>query len=590
MVNMFDNNKIIALLDYVKPNKLLIFGAVICSAINKVCDIFPEILLAVAVDVVVRQQNSVVAKMLEVSDPAHQLYLVAATTAVLWLFESLFEYLYFMIWHQVAQQIQHDVRLATYKKIQSLDLVYFENKTIGGLLTILQDDVAQLEEFLSKGPNEVIQLVVNIAVIGSLFMFISPMLFALTVVPIPFVIAIAYYFQYTLSILYKDMRKVTSGMASHLVYRLQGLITIKSYCTQSYEFTKLAEESARYKNTFNAVNSVTAFYIPLVRIVMMIGFFVTMIVGGLQVLNGKIAMYWYAELIFLIQRFLWPFASLTQISDMYRKSQASATRILTVLQTQPTIIDGPNAVEIRNCPGTIQFDKVDFVYDGSDMIFHNLSFTIPQRTTAAFVGSTGSGKSTLAKLLLRFYDVESGVINVAGYNIKDIKIDNLRASIGLVSQEVYIIDGTIAQNIAYGTFQASRESIQKAAQMAQIHDFIIQLPDGYDTRLEEYGKKLSGGQRQRISIARALLKDSCILIFDEATSALDNETEAEISKSMDKLRQTHTVIIIAHRLSTVKNADIIFVMDHGKIAESGTHEQLLLKNGIYAQLWNMQLN
>ena len=263
---------------------------------------------------------------------------------------------------------------------------------------------------------------------------------------------------------------------------------------------------------------------------------------------------------------------------------------MTLLQTEPSIVDGPNAVQLSACPGTVAFQDVTFMYDSGETIFKNLTFEIPSRSTVAFVGSTGSGKSTLAKLLLRFYDVQQGAIKIAGYNIKDITLHSLRSSIGLVSQDVYIIDGTIAANIAYGSFDASREQIQQAAHLAQIHDFIMQLPQGYDTVLEEYGKKLSGGQRQRISIARALLSKPCILIFDEATSALDNETEAEISKSMDKLRENHTIIMIAHRLSTVKNADMIFVMDQGSIVESGTHEALLQKNGLYAQLWNIQFS
>lgn len=582
-------NRLLELLSYIKPSKKTIVLASIYSTLNKICDILPEILLAVAVDVVVHQKESVVTKTLGIIDPANQLYVIATAIIILWILESLFEYLYFTTWHHLAQKIQHNLRLVTYKRIQSLDLTYFEDKTIGGLLTVLQEDVNQLESFLSQGPNEIIQLIVNILVISAFFICISPFLFMLTILPIPFVIFIAYAFQHKLSLLYKNMRNVTGSMASHVVYRLQGLTTIKSYNTQEYELDSLAEESNKYQNASKDVNNIVAQYIPLVRIVVMVGFITTMIVGGINVLNGKIAVYWYAELVFLIQRFLWPFATLTNISDMYEKSQASASRILNILNTQPSIVDGPQSVDLRSCPGSITFDHVSFTYSNGFEVFKNFNCIIPQRTTVAFVGSTGSGKSTLAKLLLRFYDVQSGSIKIDGHDIKDIKIHDLRASIGLVSQDVYIIDGTIAQNIAYGTFQASRDEIIKAATMAQIHDFIMEFPQGYETRLEEYGKKLSGGQRQRISIARALLKKSCIFIFDEATSALDNETEAEINKAMETLKYSHTVIIIAHRLSTVRNAHTIFVIDNGMITESGTHEELLEKNGMYAQLWNMQL-
>ncbi len=583
-------NSLVDLFYYVKPNKLVIFIATTFSVLNKICDILPEILIAMSVDVVVQQKNSIVASLTGVSEPLYQLYLVAGITAFIWILESVFEYLYFMVWHSLAQKIQHNLRLATYEKIQDLDLAYFEDKTTGGMLTILQDDVAQLEQFLSLGPNEVLQLTVNVIVTGAIFAWISPALFFLTLIPIPFVVAISYYFQHRLSILYYKMRNVSSSMASHIVYRLQGLITIKSYGTQKYELGRLAEESNKNKQAYCAVNSTTAKYIPCIRITVMVGFITTMIVGGMKVLSGQIAIHWYAELVMLTQRFLWPFSSLTVITDMYEKSSASAKRIMDVLHTQPEIHNGDQAINVRACPGGIMFDSISFSYKNGYEVFKDLTLEIPARTTVAFVGSTGCGKSTLAKLILRFYDVQGGAVKIDGQDVKNIKLEALHASIGLVSQEVYIVDGTIAENIAYGTFAVSDEEILRVSHMAQCHDFIMELPDGYGTKLSEHGKNLSGGQRQRLSIARALLKKSCILIFDEATAALDNETEAEITHSMERLRQDHTIIIIAHRLSTVRNADTIFVLDDGKIIESGSHYELVAKAGLYAQLWNMQVN
>lgn len=589
-MNLFKENSLIDLLIYVKPKKTVVFIATMFSALNKICDILPEILIAMSVDVVVQQKKSIVSQLSGISEPLHQLYLVAGITALIWILESIFEYLYFIVWHGLAQKIQHDLRLATYEKIQSLDLAYFEDKTTGGMLTILQDDVSQLEQFLSLGPNEVIQLTVNILVTGAIFVWISPALCFLTLIPIPFVVAISYYFQHKLSGLYFRMRNVSSSMASHIVYRLQGLMTIKSYGTQKYELGLLAQESNKNKQAYGAVNSTTAKYIPCIRMTVMIGFITTMIVGGMKVLSGQIAIHWYAELVVLTQRFLWPFSSLTVITDTYEKSFASAKRIMNVLQTEPEIRDGDNAIAVRSCPGSIVFDNVSFSYKNGYEVFKDLNLTIPARTTVAFVGSTGCGKSTLSKLILRFYDVQGGAVKIDGSDVKNIKEGALHASIGLVSQEVYIVDGTISENIAYGTFDAPEEEIFRVSQMAQCHDFIMELPDGYHTKLSEHGKNLSGGQRQRISIARALLKKSCILIFDEATAALDNETEAEITHSMERLKKDHTIIIIAHRLSTVRDADTIFVLDNGKIVESGSHDELLVKKGAYAQLWNMQVS
>lgn len=577
-------SSLFALVAYVQPSKRKIIFASISSALNKFCDIVPEILIAISIDVVVRQRSSVVAVNLGISDPATQLYLVGFATAFFWVMESVFEYLYYTSWHAVAQGVQDRLRILTYNKIQELDVAYFENSTTGGLLTVLQDDVQQLETVLSQGPNEIIQLLVNVLVIGAVFACVSPTLFFLTIVPIPFVVLIAYFFQTKLSRLYGSMRSVSGVLVSHVIHRLNGLTTIKSYNAQRYELAKFAIESKKYKQSFEDVNMITALYVPSIRMAVMFGFIATLIVGGLKVLNGQIEIHWYAELVFLTQRFLWPFTSLTSMSDMYEKSLASSARILQILHASPTIVDGKDAMALTACPGSIAFNDATFVYGSGYSVFHGLTLSITPGSMVAFVGATGSGKSTLAKLLLRFYDVQGGSITIDGHDIKNIKLHDLRASIGLVSQDIYIVDGTIADNIAYGSFNATRDEIIQAATLAQLHDFVMELAQGYDTKMEENGKNLSGGQRQRVSIARALLKKSCILIFDEATSALDNETEAEISKSMMLLKGSHTIIIIAHRLSTVRSADTIYVLDKGAIVESGSHDDLLQKNGAYAQL------
>lgn len=580
-------NAFITLLGYASPSKGKIVFASLCSILNKICDIVPEILIGISIDVIVNQHHSIIAK-LGIMNPFHQLYLVGGLTAFLWILESVFEYLYSITWRGLAQDIQHDLRLKTYATIQNLDLAYFENKTTGGLLNILQDDINQLEQFLSQGPNEIIQLTVNIIVMGLIFLYLSPMLALLTLLPIPFVIGIAYYFQHKLAHLYEIVRHNSANLASHIAYRLQGIATIKSYTTESYELDLLRQESNHYQKANRDANRINAQYIPIVRMAIMVGFIMSLVVGGIYALQGKIPINWYAALVFLTQRFLWPFTSLTTITDMYERSLACAKRILDILTSSRTIHDGTDHLSINSINGTINFKDVSFSYSNGIQIFNKINFEIPAKQTVAFVGSTGSGKSTIIKLLLRFYDSTSGFISIDNQNIKNLYLNDLRSSIGLVSQDVYVIDGTIADNIAYGTFSASRDAVIEAAKMAQAHDFIMELPKTYDTKIEEHGKNLSGGQRQRLSIARAIMKKSPILIFDEATSAIDNETEAAIQQSMAKLKSDHTIIIIAHRLSTVRNADIIFVLEKGVIIESGSHETLLKMHGAYANLWNAQ--
>lgn len=578
-------NALIKLLKHASPSKSKMLFASACSILNKLCDIVPEILIGISIDIIVNQQHSIVAK-LGIVNPFYQLYLIGALTALLWILESVFEYLYVIAWRSLAQEIQHNLRLKTYATMQDLDLAYFENKTTGGLLNVLQEDIQQLEQFLSQGPNEIIQLTVNIVVMGLIFFYLSPVLAFLTLLPIPFIIGLAYYFQNKLAHLYESVRQSSSNLASHIAYRLQGITTIKSYTTEAYELTRLQQESDLYQEANHNASRINALYIPIVRMAIMAGFIMSLIVGGIYALQGIIPINWYAALVFLTQRFLWPFTSLATITDMYERTIACAKRILGVLESTPTLYNGDNTFDITSAQGNVAFTDISFAYSNDVKILNNVSFEIPAHTTAAFVGATGSGKSTIIKLLLRFYDPKSGLILIDGQNIKNLKLCDLRKAIALVSQDVYLVEGTVAENISYGTFDASHDAIVAAAKMAQAHEFIMELPLGYATKIQEHGKNFSGGQRQRIAIARAIMKKSPILIFDEATSAIDNETEVAIQQSISKLSADHTIIIIAHRLSTVRNADTIFVLDKGSIVESGNHEALLKQHGAYSKLWN----
>lgn len=583
-----NNNRLISLFSFIDFKKYKIFFAVACSALNKICDLVPEILIGISIDVIVNQQNSIIGR-LGIGNVYHQLYVVGGLTAVFWIFESVFEYLYSITWRSIAQETQHMLRLKTFNHLQHADINFFENKTTGGLLNIVLDDINQLEQFISQVPNEIIQLTVNILAMGTIFLYVSPMLAFLSLLPIPFVIGIAYYFQKKLARLYAIVRETSGNLASYIAYRLQGISTIKSYTTEQYELKQFEKESNLYKEANLNAHAVNAEYIPIVRMAIMVGFIFSLVGGGIYALQGKIPINWYAALVFLTQRFLWPFTSVTLITDMYEKTLACAHRILSILSITPTVLNGRSKViDPMKVSGEINVQNVSFNYQNGTPIFNNINVHIPARNTVGFVGSTGSGKSTIIKLLLRFYDSSAGSILLDNHDIKSLPIEHVRQSIGLVSQDVYLVGGTIADNIRYGTFDASDEMVIQAAQMAHAHDFIMSLPDGYNTVIQEHGKNFSGGQRQRISIARAIVKKSPILIFDEATSAVDNETEHAIQQSMARLAKDHTIIMIAHRLSTVKNADTIFVLEKGNIIESGNHEQLLHKNGAYARLWKLQ--
>ena len=317
------------------------------------------------------------------------------------------------------------------------------------------------------------------------------------------------------------------------------------------------------------------------------GFTVTLLYGGFLALRGEIGVGSYSVLVYLTQRLLWPMTRLADMTDLYQRSMASVERVLNLLETPIAIGYEGKPLDARSVRGALTFDRVHFAYAERPTV-SDVSLRIEAGQTIAFVGSTGSGKSTLVKLLLRFYEPQSGAILLDDAPIADVSLQDLRRAIGYVAQDSFLADASVAENIAYGLQSAKREDVIAAAVAAEAHEFIMALPDGYDTGVGERGQKLSGGQRQRIALARAILKDPPILVLDEATSAVDNETEAAIQRSLDRLVVGRTSLIIAHRLSTVRRAHLIYVLEGGQIVESGTHESLLAEGGQYAGLWRLQ--
>jgi ATP-binding cassette subfamily B protein len=570
------------------------------SILNKIFDLAPPVLIGMAVDVVVSREDSILAQF-GLVDVRDQLIGVGLLTAVLWGFESLFDYLKAVGWRNLAQDIQHDLRLATYDHVQRLDMAYFEEQSTGGLMSVLNDDVNQLERFLDVGANEIIQLITTIVVVIGGFLIAAPSVTWLTVVPIPFIVYGSLKFQKRLAPRYAAVREQVGILNSFLSNNLSGIATVKSYTAEAYEVERAAVESDQYRQRNAAAIRLSSAFVPIIRVFIMSGFIAIMVFGGLLVINGSLNVGVYSVLVFMTQRLLWPLTRLGETLDLYQRAMASTGRIFRLLDTQPRVIEGPAALPPQP-RGQVEFHNVSFRYQWRDYegysdnrlsqrlhVLRDLSLHIPAGTTAAIVGPTGSGKTTVIKLLLRFYDVESGRICLDGRDIRDLSFDALRGAIGLVSQDVFLFHGSVRDNIAYGTFDAPLDDIVAAARTAEAHDFIMELPDGYDTIVGERGQKLSGGQRQRISIARAVLKNPPVLILDEATSSVDNETEAAIQRSMERISQGRTMIVIAHRLSTVRNADRIFVLDNGQLREAGTHDDLATApGGVYAGLWRVQ--
>ena len=318
------------------------------------------------------------------------------------------------------------------------------------------------------------------------------------------------------------------------------------------------------------------------------GFLGTMIVGSYLALDGTIAIGSYSILVFLTQRFLWPFTTLGETVDLFERSMASTKRILDLLDTSHKIKDNENAIQLSSFNEDITYDNIEFHYQQDKPLFNNLNLIIKKNSLVGIVGQTGAGKTTIIKLILRFYDTVSGTIKIGNQNIKDIKLQNLRENIGYVSQDIFMFDGSVIDNIAYPSNDENIEKIIDAAKQSQAHEFIEKLPNGYNSMIGERGQKLSAGQKQRIAIARAIYKNPPILVFDEATSAVDNETELLLQKALNIISKDRTTIVIAHRLSTVRNADNIIVLGNQNIVESGSHDELVSIKGVYKKLWDIQ--
>ena len=574
-------------LQYTIPWRAKIYWASFCSIMNKLFDIMPEILIGFAVDLVIKQQDSFIAS-LGFESPTSQVTILAIATFFIWVFESLFQYLYAIAWRGIAQSVEHDIRLDAYNHVQHLDLQWHETQRVGNLTAILNDDVNQLERFLDSGANDIIQITVSTITIGAVFFYISPIIALVSTLPVPIILGIAFYFQKNLSPRYIAVREAAGKISSTIFNNLTGIITIKSFTSEGNEYLRVDELSEDYREKNKKAILLSSAFVPVIRVGVLSGFLATLVIGSFMTMNGQIAVGSFSVLVFLTQRFLWPFTTLGETVDQFERSMASTGRILSLLKINKSVRESDNPENIKNKMSDINFDNIDFGYSNDSLVFNNFSLKIPYGQTVGIVGQTGSGKTTLIKLLLRLYDVKKGDIFIGDQKLKDISLSSTRENIGFVNQEIHLFDGSIKENIAYPDQPNDLNKIEKAAKISQAIEFISQLPNGFDTQIGERGQRLSVGQKQRLTIARAIYKDPPILVFDEATSSVDNETEQLIQKALEEISKNRTTIIIAHRLSTVRNADQIVVLDKGKISESGTHEDLVKLDGFYNQLWQIQ--
>ena len=552
---------------------------------NKFWDLAPPILIGMAIDVVTYREDSLLADF-GYPDPYDQFLILVALTVIIWVLESLFEYWFGVLWRNLAQNAQHELRMDAYEHIQNLEMQWFSGQTTGGLMAIMNDDVNQLERFLDQGANDLLQVATTVVVVGGVMLILAPSVAIYAILPIPIIVGGSFMFQRRIGVRYAKVRKEVGDLNALLNNNLSGITTIKSFTAEEREVERVGAASRSYRDANRDAIRLSASFVPLIRMAILFAFTANMLVGGWLALEGSLSIGAYSIIVFITQRLLWPLTRLGQTFDLYQRAMASTDRVLNLLDTPVGLVEGD--IELKDTKGEINFDSIEFSYPERESVLSGVSLNIRAGETIGLVGSTGSGKTTLVGLLLRFHDPLQGSVSLDGNDVKDLKLSSLRGSISLVSQNTTLFPGTVRDNILYGRPGASEEEIVEAARIAEATNFINELPEGWETDIGEDGHRLSGGQRQRLAIARAVLKDAPILVFDEATSNVDNETEAALQRSIDRISTDRTTIIIAHRLSTVRNSDKIAVLDSGKITELGTHEELVDADGLYSRLWSVQ--
>ena len=583
--------------EYATGRRYAVIGA-IATVIGRAFGLLPALVIGLAVDAIFLTERDytlplVPAELLPTTD-IEQLYfsiaiLLGATGA-----GAVASWIEDWGWSVFAQRVQRDLRVDAYERLQDLELAYFTGQRTGDLMSILNNDVNALQTFLEDGLSATLWILATVGGIGVILIGLNLPLTAVTLLPIPLLAVFTLVFTRVIAPRYLSIREEIGDLNSRLENNVSGIEVIKSEGAEEFETARVAEASDEYLTANLSAIRIRITYFPGLNVIAGLGFAITFLVGGVWVLGrpvfgltGTLTPGAFVTFVIYAQQFLWPIIRLGDVVDDYERAKAAGRRVQGVLSRTPTVQDRPDAAPLDLADGAVTYDTVEFGYAGEPVVT-DVDFTVDGGTTIGVVGPTGAGKSTLLKLLPRLYDVDEGAVRIDDQDVRGVTLQSLRRAIGYVSQEPFLFFGTVKENIRYGTFDAGDDAIERAARRAQADEFIENLPDGYDTLIGERGVKLSGGQRQRLALARTMLKDPAILVLDEATSAVDTETEALIQTQLAEFAADRTTFVIAHRLSTVRTADRILVLNDGRVVEDGTHEGLLGIDGLYANFWRVQ--
>lgn len=468
-----------------------------------------------------------------------------------------------------------------YDKLQSLSMRYYSDKQTGEIMSRMINDTRQLEVLIAHSLPDMATNVIVVAGVAVMIFRINPLLALYTLIPVPFILLLSRLFTTKVAPLFKINQEVLAGLNGHTQDNLSGMKEIQAFGKEGKESLGMKDYCRHYSFVNIRANFYNAMYHPAVEFITSIGTVIVMGAGGYFVMRGRMSTADIVGFFMYLSLFYSPLSALARLAEDIQVSRACGNRVLELLDTESEIKEDDDAKDIPTCSGDVRFDNVVFGYSGDSKVLDGISFDVKPGKMLALVGATGVGKTTIVSLLERFYDPQSGKITIDGHDIRHATLSSLRKNISIVLQDVFLFNGTVYENIAYGAENPTEEEVYAAAKTACADEFIREMPEGYMTKIGERGVRLSGGQKQRIAIARAVLRKTPILVLDEATSAVDNETEAQIQKAIENLSGSHTLIVIAHRLTTIMKADDIIVLRDGKIAEEGTHDELMKKGGIY---------